>query len=102
MKKQIFEAYLKEVCRVSGLSEAELFKESKKTKHTRPRHMLIYLCIKYGMMSVKELQGYLAEKGFDTPHSNINYARNVYENRMINDQSLYVITKKIASNVEMQ
>jgi len=99
MKKKIFESYLKEVCRQSGLSEEELLTKNKQTKYTRPRQMLIYLCLRHSNMSVKEVVEHLADHGFSIPHSTINYSRSKFEHLLTEDSTLYVITKQIANSV---
>ena len=94
IKKEVFNAYVKQVCEKFGVSEEELFSKTKKRDITIARHFLIYLCYKR-YMRLSKIQEFLKERGYDTKHQPIKYAIVVVRKKMRKDEDYRAIFDEI-------
>ena len=85
MKNKIFNTYVKEVCRLFGISNDMLFTKIKRRDVVDARQLLFYLC-RERQMSVRYIQEYMMDNGFSIHHSTIGYGINKVEKRMVNDK----------------
>jgi chromosomal replication initiation ATPase DnaA len=72
MKKDAFNMYTDRVCRIFGIDRDQLFKKSKVQDIVDARHLLYYLCYNRPM-TIKNIQNFLKENGYDVYHQTVIY-----------------------------
>jgi len=99
MKAKIFKKYADEVCKLYGIEDDMLFTKTKRRDCVDARHLLYYLCSVRPMRLVY-IQEYMAERGYDIPHSSIHHGIAQVKKRLDNQDADYVETIESIMNVQ--
>ena len=98
MKKEIFNKYVEAVAKTFGITEEELFKNTKKRETVDARQIVYWLCADRNM-SVGYIQNYLSAKGFGVSHSTIIHGKRRANNLIEEDIDLSRIVQDIKRSV---
>ncbi len=98
MKAKIFSKYADKVCKLYGLEEEMLYTKTKRRDCVDERHLLYYLC-SIRPMRLVYIQEYMAEKGYDIPHSSIHHGIAQVKKRIEDEDTDYVQTIESIANV---
>lgn len=98
MKKEIFDAYLQAVCKRYGLSTEEFIAKTKESVIVRARYMVFYLCHNR-MMSIKEIEKYMASIGHTITHATIVRGIQSMEKQIIEDKDYANVIRSISNSV---
>ena len=85
MKRNIFNAYVTEVCARFAVSEEMLFTKTKKRDIVDARQLLYYLC-SLRPMSITYIQKYMGDRGYVINHSSIIHGIRIVKEKMVNDK----------------
>jgi chromosomal replication initiation ATPase DnaA len=98
MKAKIFSKYADKVCKLYGIEEDMLFTKTKRRDCVDARHLLYYLCSVRPMKQVY-IQEYMAERGYDIPHSSIHHGIAQVKKKLEAQDTDYVQTIESIANV---
>jgi chromosomal replication initiation ATPase DnaA len=98
MKKEIFNKYVEAVAKTFGITEEELFENTKKRETVDARQIIYWLCSDRNM-SVGYIQNYLLGKGFGVSHSTIIHGKRRANNLIEEDIDLSRMVQDIKSSV---
>lgn len=94
MKREVFERYVSSVCNAFKITEEELFTKTRAPELSEPRHMLYYVC-RVRPMSIKAIESYLRERGFNTSYTSIAYGISSMKEKVLTDQDYGRMADKI-------
>lgn len=100
MKQDIFTQYAELVCDVFEISEADLFKKSKKRDLVDARQLLYYLCHKRPLR-IGYIQKYMCDNGYDITHSTIIHGINIVADKVANDSDYVKMISKMEKAVSL-
>ena len=72
MKYKLFSKLALEVSHVFRVDEKKMFAKNKDTEVVDARFLLYYLC-KINKIKQVQIQNFMLERGYDTPHTSIAY-----------------------------
>tara|TARA_R110002020_G_scaffold137295_1_gene306222 strand:- start:1870 stop:2166 length:297 start_codon:yes stop_codon:yes gene_type:complete len=98
MKKEIFNKYVEAVAKKFGITEEELFTNTKKRETVDARQIVYWLCADRNM-SIGYIQNYLSTKGFGVSHSTIIHGKRRANNLIEEDIDLSRIVQDIKRSV---
>lgn len=98
MKDKIFNKFAQEVCELYGIEEKELFTKTKRRDCVDARHLLYYLCSERPMRLVY-IQEYMAQNGYEIPHSSIHHGIAQVKKRIENKDQDYITAVKAMQKV---
>jgi chromosomal replication initiation ATPase DnaA len=98
MKNDIFNQYVDKVTELFGVSREELFSKTKRRDIVDARYMLYYLCFKRPM-TLRYIQKFMTENGYDIQHPSVIYGINVAVERAKNDSDYAQIIKDTEKSV---
>jgi chromosomal replication initiation ATPase DnaA len=94
MKLNIFNDYVTEVSNLYNLEEAQIFEKTKERGIVDARHLLYYLCY-FRPMKLKDIQNYMAQRGYEIGHSSMIYGIQNVEKSIETDQDYKQIINQI-------
>tara|TARA_R110002072_G_scaffold181471_2_gene337759 strand:+ start:163 stop:471 length:309 start_codon:yes stop_codon:yes gene_type:complete len=99
MKQEIFESYIKKVCKRFSIKESsELFAKNKRRDVVDARHLLYYMCYQRPMR-IRYIQQYMLDKGYDISHSSIIHGIKQVTKLVENDSDYKTLIEELESNV---
>ena len=98
MKREIFDEYLKAVCKRYGLSVEEFIAKTKERVIVNARYMVFYLCHSR-MMSIKEIEKYMGAIGHPITHATILRGIQSLEKQIIDDKDYANVIRSIENSV---
>jgi len=94
MKQDIFRTYIKQVSKLFGIKESQLFIKNKSRGVVDARHLLYY--VSYDRpMRIRYIQKYMEERGYQITHSSIIYGIKQVEEKMSYDADYRMVIKHI-------
>jgi len=94
MKREIFNQYAEQVCKIFYINQDEIFTKTKKREIVDARNMLYFLCATRPMR-VSAIQSYMEENGYKIAHSSILYGINSVNDKTKADKDYVSTIKKI-------
>ncbi len=85
MKKNVFDYFVKEVCKQFLITEEDLMTKSKRRDIVDARHLLYYLCF-HRPMQIRYIQEYMGGYGYEVGHSTIIHGIDVVSDKFEADE----------------
>lgn len=98
MKEDIFAQYSERICELFRISKEEMFSRSKKREVVDARHLLYYLCFRRPM-SLRYIQKFLLNQGYDVKHSSIIHGIQSVTEKVGNDSDYASVVKDMEKAV---
>lgn len=99
MKREIFNLIVDEIASVFMISKDDMFLKSKRRDLVDARYMLYLICSKRNM-SVRYIQEYMNESGYETAHSPIIHGIQNAKKKSDDDPDYRYIVDKITRSLE--
>ena len=98
MKKNVFDYFVKEVCKQFLITEEDLMTKSKRRDIVDARHLLYYLCF-HRPMQIRYIQEYMGGYGYEVGHSTIIHGIDVVSDKFEADEDYQKSITKINNGV---
>lgn len=85
MKKNVFDYFVKEVCKQFLINQEDLMTKSKRRDIVDARHLLYYLCF-HRPMQIRYIQEYMGGYGYEVGHSTIIHGIDVVSDKFEEDE----------------
>lgn len=100
MKEEIMEAYVEIVLKRFYITEKEFFKKNKSRKYSNARYLFYYLC-RDRDISVVDIKSFMADNGYDIPHTTILHGANVMKSRVEEDRDYKGVVNGIKERIRI-
>jgi chromosomal replication initiation ATPase DnaA len=98
MKSEIFNQYVEKVTELFDMRDEQLFNKTKKGEIVQARQLLYYLCY-VRPMRVKDIEKYMAERGYTIGHSVVIHGIDRVRRKMEEDEDYVRVIKNIEQSV---
>jgi len=95
MKKNVFDYFVKKVCKEFLITEDVLMMKSKRRDIVDARHLLYYLCF-HRPMQIRYIQEYMSGYGYDVGHSTIIHGIDVVSDKVESDEDYQKIVQSLS------
>lgn len=100
MKREIFDQYVDNICKLFNITKDEFFSKNRQTKLVDARQLLYYMCVDR-RMQITTIQEFMRDNNYDTNHSTIITGVRSMRVKMQDDPDYRVVISKLKNNAEI-
>jgi len=100
MKKDIFENYVKLICKRLGVTQEELFTKNKRRDLADARQLLYYMCFNH-KMQVAHIKKYMLDNGYYVQHPTVIHGIKEIQKKMIDDYDYVRVINELNDAVSL-